>query len=115
MVTHTGDEIRLETKLVTAQGERVINESYTLTGVELDFTPATTQPGAKGKRKASWLPGGRGILIIDAVTTDSPKGPVTGHTTRKWTISADGSVLTVDYYFDDQRGSFEAKRVFVKK
>jgi len=42
-------------------------------------------------------------------------GQVTRKTTRKWTLSPDGRTLTVDYYFDDQRGSFEAKRVFVKK
>jgi hypothetical protein len=62
-----------------------------------------------------WLPDGRGAVIEDVVTSDSPNGPVTRKTTRKWTLSPDGGTLTVDYYFDDQRGSFEAKRVFVKK
>lgn len=114
-VVHTGDQIKLESKQVTARGEQAINETYTLDGKETEFAPAGAQPGAKGKRKASWLPEGRGVVIEDHITSESAKGPVTQQVTRKWTLSPDGSTLTVDYYFDDQRGSFEAKRVFVKK
>ena len=66
---------------------------------------------AKGKRKASWLPNNQGIVINDETSVD---GKVVSQVTRKWTLSADGKSLTVDYYFDDQRGSFEAKRVFNK-
>ena len=115
VVIHIGDQIKLESKQVTARGEQVINESYTLDGKETEFAPSGAQPGAKGKRKASWLPDGRGVVIEDHITSDSPKGPVTQQVTRKWTLSPDRSTLTIDYYFDDQRGSFEAKRVFVKK
>ncbi len=115
MVVQTGDQIKVESKLKTQQGEQTINEAYTLDGKEVEFTPPGTQPGAKGKRKAAWLSDGRRIVIEDFVTSDSPSGPVTRKTTRKWTLSIDGGTLTVDYYFDDQRGSFEAKRVFVKK
>ena len=114
-VVHTGDQIKVDAKLKTQQGEQTVNETYTLDGKETEFTPPGTQPGAKGKRKASWLPDGRGALIEDVVTSDSPNGPVTRKTMRKWTLSPDGNTLTVDYYFDDQRGSFEAKRVFAKK
>lgn len=114
-VIHTGDQIKLESKQVTARGEQVINEAYTLDGKETEFAPPGAQPGAKGKRKASWLPDGRGVVIEDHIASESPKGAVTQQITRKWTLSSDGSTLTVDYYFDDQRGSFEAKRVFGKK
>jgi len=115
MVAHTNDQIKVESRLKTKQGEQTINETYTLDGKETEFAPPGAQPGAKGKRKATWLPDGRGAVIEDVVTSDSPNGPVTRKTMRKWTLSRDGSTLTVDYYFDDQRGSFEAKRVFVKK
>jgi len=116
MVVHANDQIKVETKLKTQQqGEQTINETYTLDGKETEFAPPGAQPGAKGKRKATWLPDGRGAVIEDVVTSDSPNGPVTRKTTRKWTLSPDGHTLTVDYYFDDQIGSFEAKRVFVKK
>lgn len=116
MVVHANDQIKVESKLKTQQqGEQTINETYTLDGKETEFAPPGAQPGAKGKRKAMWLPDGRGAVIEDIVTSDSPNGQVTRKTTRKWTLSPDGGTLTVDYYFDDQRGSFEAKRVFVKK
>ena len=113
MVVHANDQIKVESKLKTQQqGEQTINETYTLDGKETEFAPPGAQPGAKGKRKAMWLPDGRGAVIEDIVTSDSPNGQVTRKTTRKWTLSPDGGTLTVDYYFDDQRGSFEAKRVF---
>lgn len=115
MVTHTGDQIKVESRVKTQRGEQTINETYTLDGKETEFAPPGAQPGAKGKRKAMWLPDGRGAVIEDVVTSDSANGPVVRKTMRKWTLSANGATLTVDYYFDDQRGSFEAKRVFVKK
>jgi hypothetical protein len=114
-VVQTDDQIKVDAKIKTQQGEQQVNETYKLDGNEAEFAPPGAQPGAKGKRKAMWLPGARGVVIEDDVTSDSPNGPVTRKITRKWTLSPDGSVLTVDYYFDDQRGSFEAKRVFVKK
>lgn len=114
-VVHTGDQIKVDAKMKTAQGEQTVNETYTLDGKETDFVPPGGQPGAKGKRKAMWLPAGRGVVVDDVVTSDTPNGPVTRKTMRKWTLSPDGKTLTVDYYFDDQRGSFEAKRVFARK
>ncbi|MCI0664576.1 MAG: hypothetical protein L0220_26245 [Acidobacteria bacterium] len=109
-LTQTGDQIKLEAHLKHARGEQNVNETYTLDGKESEFTPQNP-PNAKGKRKASWLPNGRGFLINDETTVD---GKVVGQLTRKWTISADSKILTVDYFFDDQRGSFESKRVFNK-
>lgn len=115
-VVHTGDQIKVDAKIKTQQGgEQTVVETYTLDGKETEFTPPGNQPNAKGKRKATWLPDGRGAVIDDVVTSDSPNGPVTRKTMRKWTLSPDGKTLTVDYYFDDQRGSFEAKRVFTKQ
>jgi len=114
-IVHTGDQIKLASKQKTTQGERVINETYTLDGKEAEFTPPGAQPDAKGKRNANWLADGRSIVINDKITSTSPKGPVLQQITRKWTLSTDGSTLTIDYYIDDQRGSFESKRVFVKK
>lgn len=113
-IVQTGDQIKLESKQRTAQGERVINETYSLDGKEAEFTPAGGQPDARGKRIANWLPDGR-IIINDKISSTTPKGPAAQEITRKWTLSADGRTLTIDYYIDDQRGSFETKRVFVKQ
>lgn len=115
VVAHDGDRVKVEAKLVTPQGERVINEEYSLDGKEAEFAPAGAPAGAKGKRRAYWLPDGRGIVVEDETKTDSPNSPVTQQTVRKWLLSADGLTLTVDYHFDSPRGAGEAKRVFVKK
>jgi hypothetical protein len=115
VVTHEGDRVKVEAKLVTPQGERVINEEYVLDGKEAEFAPTGAPAGAKGRRRAYWLPDGRGIVIEDEVKSDSPSGPVAQQTVRKWTLSADGVTLTVDYHFDGPRGSGESKRVFAKK
>jgi hypothetical protein len=114
-ITHNGDQIKLEGKQKTVRGEVDLNESYTLDGKQADFTPPNP-PNAKGKRKASWLPNNKGILIEDEIISNSPEGQeVTQHIARKWQLSPEGNTLTVDYYFDGPRGSFEGKRVFVKK
>jgi hypothetical protein len=115
VVTHDGDRVKVEAKLVTPQGERLINEEYSLDGKEAEFAPPGAPAGAKGRRRAYWLPDGRGIVIEDEVKSDSPGGPVTQQTVRKWLLSADGATLTVDYHFDGPRGGGEAKRVFVRK
>jgi hypothetical protein len=116
IVTQTNDKIELETKIKSSQGENSIKDSYTIDGAEHAFTPQGPTgpvPGSKGKRKASWLPNGRGIVVEEETTTESPKGPVTGRLTRKWTLSNDGELI-IDLYIDDQRGSFETKRTFTK-
>lgn len=116
-ITHTGDQVKVENKLVSPQGERSFTDIYTLDNKEAEFTPQTmTGPAAgKGKRKAYWLPNDKGIVVSEETTVDSPNGPVANSQMRKWTVSADGNTLTVDYYFDGPRGSFEAKRVYVKR
>lgn len=109
-VTHEGDQVKLDAVVKTARGEQNITEAYTLDGKEAEFKPANP-PNANGKRKATWLPNGRGILINDEVSAD---GKTVSQVARKWTLSADGKTLTVDYFIDDARGSFETKRVFNK-
>jgi hypothetical protein len=108
-IAQDGDKITLEAKLKTSQGERTVNEQYIVNGQEAAFTPQPAPDGktVTGKRTASWLPENRGMVVIEVVGEQT--------TTRKWSLSADGSVLTVDYFFDTPRGSFEAKRVFAKK
>ena len=85
IVTQTEDKIELETKITNSQGENSIKDSYVVDGVEREFTPQTAtgpQAGAKGKRKATWLPNGRGIVVEEETTSghlasvvDEPRGP----------------------------------------
>jgi hypothetical protein len=110
-ITHTGDQIKFDTKLKTTRGgEQAVVETYTLDGKETEFKPAAP-PSATGKRTASWLPNGRGVLIKDEISVD---GKVVATTTRKWTLAADGKSFTVDYFSDNANGSFESKRIFNK-
>jgi hypothetical protein len=110
-ITQNGDQIKMETHLKTTRGgEQDVNETYTLDGKEADFTPQAP-PNAKGKRKASWLPNGQGILIVDEVSLD---GKIVNQIARKWILSSDGKRLTVNYFIDDQKNSYESKRVFTK-
>lgn len=110
-ITQTGDKITFDTKVKTATtAEQAITETYTLDGKETEFKPAAP-PNASGKRTASWLPNGRGILIKDETSVNDK---VVSTITRKWTLSADGKTLIVDYYIDRPTGTFETKRVFNK-
>ncbi len=115
-VNQTGDQIEIETRLIQPENERTVKDSYTLDGKEREFTPQT-QPNAqpaKGKRTANWLPNRKGILVNEVTTSETDKGPVTSQVTRKWTLSTDGELI-IDMYIDNQRGSFETKRIFKKK
>ena len=113
-IVHRDDEVKVDAVVKTAQGERAVSESWTLDGREHEFTPAGAT-SATGKRVASWLPGGKGILVRDETITPAAGGPVSQVVTRKYTLSSDGKTLTVDYYSDTSRGSFESKRVFLRQ
>lgn len=116
IVNHKGEQIELETKLIQPNNERSIKDTYILDGKEHEFTPPAppNQPPPKGKRTATWLPGDRGIQVTDVTTAETPKGPVTTQTVRKWTISGDGE-LVIDMYVDNPNISYEAKRIFTRK
>src|SRR5215470_8487355 len=108
-ITHSGEKVKLDAKQKSPRGEVTINEEYALDGREAEFT-TQNPPNAKGKRKATWLANGRGILVEDEIVD----GQTTRRVARKMTLSSDGKVLTIDYFIDDSRGSFELKRVFNK-
>lgn len=116
VISQKEDQIDLETKLIQPNNERSVKDTYILDGKEHEFTPQAppNQPVPKGKRTVMWLPGDRGLQITDVVTAETPKGPVTTQTVRKWTISGQGE-LVIDMYVDNPNISYEAKRIFTKK
>jgi hypothetical protein len=115
VVTQTANEITLETKLIQPGNERTVKDTYVLDGQEREFTPQAPpgQTPPKGKRTASWMPSGNGILVTEVTTSETPKGPVTSQVVRKWTIT--NGELVIAMYVDGPNGSFEAKRIFIKK
>jgi hypothetical protein len=70
-------------------------------------------PPGKGKRTANWLPEGKGVVVNETTTSQTEKGPVTSQLTRKWTML--NGELIIDMYIDGPNGSFETKRIFIKK
>lgn len=117
-VAQSGDEIQVETKLIQPNNERTVKDTYILDGKERDFSPPVpanapaNAPAPKGKRTAYWMPGNKGILVDDVVTSETPNGPTVTKTTRKWTMST--GELVIDMYVDNPNVSYEAKRVFKK-
>ncbi|HEX8476622.1 MAG TPA: hypothetical protein VF666_21675 [Pyrinomonadaceae bacterium] len=128
-VVQEGDKVSVETRIVTAQGERVVRDSFMLDGKEVEFTPPAPRPqpqeqqppttnaappAPKGKRAARWLPNGNGFVVEEEIKTETPQGTTTALIARKWIIWADGT-LTIEILQEDHRGSFSSKRAFVKK
>jgi hypothetical protein len=119
-VTQTDDQVTVETKLILPDNERIVKDNYVLDGKEYDFTPPVplnapaNTPAAKGKRTAAWLPNATGILVTDVITNETPKGPVTTQIMRKWIITRDGE-LTITMFIDSPNGSYETRRIFLKK
>jgi hypothetical protein len=114
-IVHNGDEVTLDAKITVQGRETQVNEKWLLDGKEREFTPPGAPPDSTGKRKASRLPDDKGILVEDASVANTPKGEVNQRTTRKYTLSADGNTLIVDYFIDRGEQSFESKRVFARK
>lgn len=115
-VAHTGDTIRLETRVVTEEGEQTVSDSYTLGGAETDFAPPG--PGGskgKGKRTAKWTADGGGIEVAESASFDTPEGAVTVKMNRKWTLAADGKTLTIELRHEGPQGVKESRRTFVRK
>ena len=119
-VTQTENQLEVETRLIQPNNERTVKDLFVFDGKEHEFTPPTppnappNAPPAKGKRTASWLPDGNGIVVNEVVTTETPKGAVTTQITKKWTFTGDGE-LTIALFVDGPNGSYEAKRIFMKK
>ena len=119
-VTQTEDQMTVETKLMLPDNERILKDTYILDGKEHDFTPNAplnappNAPPAKGKRTVTWLPNNTGMLVTDVITNETPQGPSTLQVARKWTINTDGD-LTITNFIDAPNGSYETRRVFVKK
>lgn len=114
-VTQTANEITIETKLIQPGNERTVKDTYLLDGQEREFTPQAPpgQTPPKGKRTINWMPDGKGILITEVTTAETPKGPATTQVVRKWTITS--GELVINMYVDGPNGSYEAKRIFIKK
>ncbi len=118
-VSQEGDTVSVETKIVNAQGERVVKDAYTLDGKEAEFAPPpppnapADAPAPKGKRTGRWSANGKGFIVEEEIVTQTPKGAETALVARKWTAWPDGT-LSVEIITERGGNAFNNKRVFVK-
>ncbi|HWS55392.1 MAG TPA: hypothetical protein VN228_14740 [Pyrinomonadaceae bacterium] len=119
-VVHNGDSVSVETKIVNAQGERVVKDAYTLDGKEAEFAPPrppnapADAPAPKGKRAGRWMSNDRGFIVEEEITNQTPNGPETVLVARKWMTWPDGT-LSIEVITERGGNAFNNKRVFVKK
>ena len=120
-VVHEGDRVTVETKIVSAQGERVVKDAYTLDGKEAEFAPPVPPnapkdaPAPKGKRTARWMANGKGFIIEDEIVNQTPQGgSETILIARKWMHWPDGT-FSIETITERGGNAFNNKRVFVKK
>jgi len=119
-VKQTAGQVEVETKLIQPGNERTVKDTYILDGKDYDFAPPvpanapSDAPKPKGKRTSNWLPNDAGIIVTEVTTVEGPKGTETTQIVRKWTFTGNGEV-TIAMFVDRPNGSFEAKRIFVKK
>ena len=111
------DKITIETKVITDEGEQVVNDSYVLNGKEVDYKPSFGPPDVekKGKRTAKWTDDGKGIEVAEMATLETPDGPVVMNMKRKWAISADGKTIVIDLDLQGPNGPVHSRRTFTKK
>jgi hypothetical protein len=119
-VAHDGDRVTVETKIISAQGERVVKDAYTLDGKEAEFAPPVPPnaprdaPAPKGKRTGRWMANDKGFIVEEEIVNQTPQGPETVLVARKWMQWPDGTI-SIEIITERGGNAFNNKRVFVKK
>lgn len=114
-VEQEGDILKLKTQVVAEKGEQVVDDAYTLDGREADFAPPG--PGGqtgKGRRTARRTAARDGIEVEEQVTFESPQGPFTVKTSRRWKMLDDNTLL-IEMTVDGPQGRQLLKRTFVRE
>jgi hypothetical protein len=117
-VKQTGDRLEVETKIKGAQGDRTVNDTYTLDGKSAEFTPALLGGGGtakKGTRTANWSADGSGMDVIEEAELETPEGADKIKGKRTWRLSDGGKVLTIEIDLAGKNGPIESKRVYQKQ
>lgn len=117
-VKQTGDRIEVETKISGPEGDRTVNDTYTLDGKPAEFTPAVIAGGGKAKkgtRSASWSADGSGMDISEEAEVENSEGTDTIKGKRIWRLSQGGKVLTIEIDLAGEKGAIKSKRVYKKQ
>ena len=117
-VKQTADRLEVVTKISGPQGDRTINDTFTLDGKPAEFTP-TMMAGGTAKnatRTATWSADGKGMDVLEQADVETPQGADTLKGKRTWRLSEDGKVLTVEIDLAGKEGrEIKGKRVYHKQ
>jgi hypothetical protein len=120
-ITQNGDRIDVERRVKAGAGEeRIVKDLFVLDAKETDFTPTIIGGGGatikKAKRTSKWAGNGNGFDTTEEVTLNAPDGGEdTIKAAQRWSLSADGKILTVEMDIQTPSGALKTKRVFVKQ
>jgi len=115
-LTQTGDNLTMQNKIVTGEGDININDSFTINGKEVEFTQKRNEEEIKGKRTSKWLADGNSFESSEEFTIPGGDNvPITQQINRKWVMSPDGKTFTFDLFGKTPGGDVHTKRIFVKK
>ena len=114
--TQVGDNLTMQNKIVTAEGDININDTFAINGREVEFTQKRNDEEIKGKRTSKWLADSNGFESSEEFTIiGGDNVPIAQQITRKWVMSADGKSFTVDLSGKTPNGDLHTRRTFVKK
>jgi hypothetical protein len=115
-LTQTDDNLTLQNKIVTAEGEINVSDTFIISGKEVEFTQKVNDVEIKGKRTSKWLADSNAFESNEEFTVEGGDGQSTTQQIRRmWVISADGKTLTIDLFGKTPSGDLHTKRTFVKK
>ncbi len=117
-IEQNGDALNVTTKVYPANDglAGLGTDIYDLTGKETKFVAQRAGVPGEGKRKATWAEDRKGFNISEEAVVELKQGAVKTETTRRWTLSDDGKMITIEIVTKDpQQGEIKSKRIFVKK
>ena len=115
-MTQVDDQLTMQNKITTPNGDIIIGDAFTINGKEVEFTQKRNGEELKGKRTSKWIADGNGFESNEEFTIVGDDNlPITQQITRKWMMAADGKTFTVDLFGKTPNGDLHTKRTFVKK
>jgi hypothetical protein len=116
-VKQTGDRLEVVTKITRPQGDRTVNDTYTVDGKQAEFNPAMLAGGTakNGLRTASWSADGSGMDVLEQADVETSQGADTIKGKRIWRLSEGGKVLTIEIDLAGGQGPIKGKRVYQKQ
>jgi len=116
ILKQSDDKMILENRISRDGNDIVVNDTYIISGKEVEFTQKVSDQESKGKRTSKWLADGSGFESSEEITRQVGDGTqVTQQVTRKWVMAADGKTFTVEMSVKGPNGTQQTKRLFVKK